>query len=165
MSTNAKIIVEVLEKYLNHYIKFDESKLPKKLGDIDSCQITKSDNVVYNPPKKNIARKTLIKHRYIAIYHHWDGYIEHLGAELKKRYTTIEDILNLVAFGSMSAILGDTINPYACRSHHYGATWWHYKPIQKDNLNDIQKEEYNYLFKEGKWFVQDGRSNNTFWEY
>lgn len=145
MSTRAQIIVEIPSNLIGHYSKFDKSLLPKEIGDFDGkCG---EDGFIHGVPKKIMNKKFLYKKRYISIYHHWDGYPERLGKELRRKYKTIEQILNLISIGDVSTILGDKIVPYCVRNDD----WNEIKPLQVDEFEDIPLKQYNYLFSNGKW--------------
>ena len=85
-----------------------------------------------------------------AVYVHWDGYLEGVGAELQD-YTTQEEVLELVAGGDMSS-LGDY---YKDR----GDTGVDPKEFATfDEFYDYANEswaEYYYVFKDGVWYCGD----------
>ena len=85
-----------------------------------------------------------------AVYVHWDGYLEGVGAELQG-YTTQEEVLELVAGGDMSS-LGDY---YKDR----GETGVEPKEFATfDEFYDYANEswaEYYYIFKDGVWYCGD----------
>ena len=85
-----------------------------------------------------------------AVYVHWDGYLEGVGAELQG-YTTQEEVLELVAGGDMSS-LGDY---YKDR----GETGVEPKEFATfDEFYDYANEswaEYYYVFKDGVWYCGD----------
>lgn len=85
----------------------------------------------------------------LIIYHHWDGYIDGLGETLFEEYNSYEEALNLVLGGDCSTI-NDTYTPYAVRD---GEDWDSVKPRAIDE-NYPCKEEYDYMFKDGQWFVR-----------
>jgi hypothetical protein len=106
------------------------------------------------------------------IYCHWDGYPSNNGKMLKEHYNTEAKVLELMALGNLS-ILGESIgkkvkfdgfdsqkNPQCLA---YGrdrgeteqeASNWTNKPT------DLQ--EYNYLFKDGKWYVSRHDNNRYY---
>ncbi|AEC53195.1 hypothetical cyanophage protein [Synechococcus phage S-CRM01] len=82
----------------------------------------------------------------LSVYHHWDGYPEGLGKDLKENYTNFADILNLVMQGDMS-IIGE---PYSARGEDC--------PPRLDKSEEeyvSNSEEYSYLWKDGKWHCYD----------
>ena len=85
-----------------------------------------------------------------AVYVHWDGYLEGVGAELQD-YTTQEEVLELIADGDMSS-LGDY---YKDR----GETGVEPKEFASfDEFYDYANEswaEYYYIFKDGVWYCGD----------
>ena len=89
----------------------------------------------------------------LIIYHHWDGYIDGLGETLYNEYNSYEEALNLVLGGDCSTI-NDAYTPYAARE---GEDWEGVKPRAVDEKHR-QEEEYDYMFKDGKWYVRGGYS-------
>jgi hypothetical protein len=87
----------------------------------------------------------------LVIYHHWDGYIEGLGHTLFHEYNSYEEALNLVLGGDCSTING-TYTPYAARE---GEDWDTIQPTPVDENYPMQ-EEYDYMFKDDKWYVRGG---------
>lgn len=96
-----------------------------------------------------------------SIYCHWDGYIEHNGCILYNHYRTPEKIKELIALGDIS-ILGRTIGkktnfttpaPDQCVAYHRDRG--EDLIIRTTPLSEYPQlfEEYNYLFKDGKWYV------------
>ena len=85
----------------------------------------------------------------LIIYHHWDGYIDGVGETLYKEYNNYDDALNLVLGGDVSTI-NDTYTPYAARE---GEDWESVKTNAVDE-NHPCEEDYDYMFKDGKWFVR-----------
>ena len=85
-----------------------------------------------------------------AVYVHWDGYLEGVGAELQE-YTTQAAVEELIADGDMSS-LGDY---YADR----GETGVEPKEFASfDEFYDYVNEswaEYYYIFKDGVWYCGD----------
>ena len=91
----------------------------------------------------------------LMIYHHWDSYIEGLGATLFNEYNTYEDALNLVLGGDCSTI-NKTYFPYATCE---GEDWDSIQPKPIDESHK-QEEEYDYMFKDGMWYVRGGYSGD-----
>lgn len=103
------------------------------------------------------------------IYCHWDGYIEHNGKILKENFNTKEKIQELIKLGDLSS-LAPNVNP-ASFDHSfdnrednvcvfYGrdrgeddVSSQYYASID-DYMMNAQFEEYNYLYRNGVWFVQ-----------
>jgi len=85
----------------------------------------------------------------LVIYHHWDGYPEGVGKTLLEEYNSYEEALNLVLGGDCSSING-TYTPYVVRK---GEDWDSIKPEAVDENYKMQ-EEYDYMFKDGEWFVR-----------
>lgn len=101
------------------------------------------------------------------IYCHWDGYLSWNGRILLNNYTTEEKVRELISMGDVSS-LGEEIHPYPNVTH----TWEnkqegvylfynrdrgeHTRPIkaicEADFYSKSNIQQYNYLFKDGKWF-------------
>src|ERR1700760_171850 len=105
------------------------------------------------------------------IYCHWDGYMTGVGAALFSHYNT-EGLANeLIELGDCSVISDTTsIKPPEGSNHTYdepidgvvvayhrdrGEEYQKPRIFQsvKGLVNSQMAEGYNYLFKEGKWFV------------
>ena len=109
----------------------------------------------------------------ILIYCHCDGYLEHNGFILKNHYNTLEKALELVALGYLSSLgleIGEQhkfedrgLHPTWCTyynrdrgdtdvyPHGIESVAEYYTMLQNGDINF--RQEFNYLFKEGKWFV------------
>lgn len=87
---------------------------------------------------------------YLCIYHHWDGHINSLGKELKEKYSTYEDAINLALAGSFSTILEGSV-PYMRLEQ---ALWENNKPYKWDSIRNDVRMAYDYLFDNGKWYVR-----------
>jgi hypothetical protein len=81
------------------------------------------------------------------VYHHFDGYLDELGAQLVADYNSYEAAAQLVAMGDMSSI-GE---PYTARGEKLRISRF---SNLSDFLADYQREEYNYLFANGRWYVE-----------
>lgn len=113
-----------------------------------------------------------------AVYCHWDGYPEYNGRILMESYTTEAKVRELIGFGSISS-LGSEIgmkHPFSKFELKEGETYDEaaYEnmttfygrdrgetdvaantfPNVADFVNEFS-EEYNYLFINGTWFVND----------
>ena len=139
MSTNSNIIVKVKKDDINCLMLFDAKKLdaPENYW----------DKGVSN--KKGVEQAVDITKDYIGTYCHWDGYLEGVGSVLKEHFNTYDKALNLVLGGSCSS-LGDNgdIIRFATRK---GENWDNIKPKQSNDPISLAKQEYNYLFEDGKW--------------
>ena len=105
------------------------------------------------------------------VYCHWDGYLSHNGNILLNNYDTVEKVEELISLGDLSS-LGEKINPDVeiihafdkpqagvCVFYHRdrGESWENVKPFNAHAEIVYIKfygQEYNYLFKEGKWFYR-----------
>lgn len=133
MSTNSNICVLLKEE--------DRNKTMKHIGNEhdDYWGSEKRETGVFdevNPEGKEI----------LYVYCHWDGYPDGVGAALLAEYTDYDNVLNLVLGGDMSSVG----KYYANRK---GEKWEHIQP-QAVSEDDIERQEYDYLFKDGEWFVR-----------
>lgn len=85
---------------------------------------------------------------FIEIYHHWDGFPDSLGDELLKHFNTYESALNLMLGGDVSTIVDGSV-PYIS----VGRPWEESKPTILDEVTDCTMN-YQYLFKNGKWYYR-----------
>ena len=136
MATRSTISLKVSEGDKGKVFHFDENKLPKGL----SCVNEEIDKV----------GDVKVEHDYLTIYHHWDGYPEGVGETLVEQFNTYDSILNLLCGGYASSINGDTICQYCAWR---GEAWEDVQPTQSDREPSV-REEYAYLFKDGKWFFK-----------
>jgi hypothetical protein len=86
-----------------------------------------------------------------SVYCHWDGYLSNNGKILLRSYNT-EDVINdLIHRGDMS-FLDDSVE-FCKRYEHEGN-----RPIAHKNEEEYinEGEEFNYLFKDGKWYYENG---------
>jgi hypothetical protein len=100
------------------------------------------------------------------IYCHWDGYLEGNGTTLMKHYTTIEKINKLMDLGDLSS-LGENIDPPQGKEHSfdskvdgvcvaYGRDRGEKDIEAKKFRNEpTRSEEFDYLFKNGKWHFRN----------
>ena len=106
---------------------------------------------------------------YRGVYCHWDGYPSYNGEVLRTCYNTEEAVEKLISFGDMSA-LRERIVPNEGEKHTFdepqenvtiyyhrdrGEEWERVKPFEAKTEAEYYKrcsQEYNYLFKDGKWY-------------
>jgi len=104
------------------------------------------------------------------VYCHWDGYLSNNGVLLYENYTTYEKVDALLELGDISS-LRKTIKCPAGHSHDspaddctvfYGRDRGE-KDVEfdiVDNFESVDKQEYNYLFKDGIWYVEYTKYEN-----
>jgi hypothetical protein len=89
----------------------------------------------------------------------------------KEDFNSYEKALNLISFGNASSINGEVAVFY--HSDFYGehGFWEQTKPLQFNNETQLgckcylEYSEYNYLFKDGKWYVKNCWSDeDTDWK-
>ena len=107
--------------------------------------------------------------RYYTVYCHYDGYLGGVGLILYEHYKDRDKVRRLVSHGGMSHI-EPNIDPAPGESHSFekpqkdvcvfytrdrGEDWEYNQPMISTNLSDVLKyaQEFNYLFKDGKWLV------------
>lgn len=101
------------------------------------------------------------------IYCHSDGYTDEVGARLKEFYNTKEKVEALLELGDLSS-LGSKLNPDSELPHSFddrqkGVTVAYGRDRGEkgttatiyESFDHAQKEEYNYLFIDGQWFVSE----------
>ena len=106
--------------------------------------------------------------KYHSIYCHFDGYLSHNGKKLLEHYNSQEKAESLVSLGDLSVLDDSNIKPkghsfdnkiegycvYYCRDR--GETG--VEPIIRntyDEIMDKNEQEYNYLYDNDSWYVDD----------
>jgi hypothetical protein len=109
------------------------------------------------------------------IYCHWDGYLQGVGAELIKNYSTPELAEELISLGDISS-LHRSIHPkgndhtFDCPENgvtvFYGRDRGeldtqakHFDSVKK-YLDNNSTEDYNYLYQLGQWFYSTNNLKN-----
>ena len=109
------------------------------------------------------------------IYSHWDGYPSHVGAILLAHYNDEAKVKELIALGDISA-LRMRVKPEENEVHSFdnaiedvtiaygrdrGETDIEARTVYSET--QIAREEWSYLFKDGKWFIRDDhKTENKF---
>ena len=96
----------------------------------------------------------------LSVYHHWDGYPEWLGVTLREKYTTKDQVAELLDGGDISCIDSDTDwDRKECEPHvlYYNARGENTEPRLDENEQDFfdNNEEYAYIFEDGVWECYD----------
>ena len=96
----------------------------------------------------------------LSVYHHWDGYPSWLGVTLVEKYTTKEQVAELLDGGDISCIDSDKDwNHEECEPHvlYYNARGEDTEPRLDLNDDDYfeDNEEYAYIFDDGEWICYD----------
>jgi len=97
------------------------------------------------------------------IYCHWDGYPSNNGKILMEHYNTLDKVLELIELGNLSALrervaprkgVHTFSNPQSDVCIAYGRDRGEedQEAVIKKNSEATDREEYNYLFKEGVWY-------------
>ncbi len=102
-------------------------------------------------------------------YCHWDGYPEDVGRTLKENYQTpeiVEELINLGDMSTLGAIIG---TEHSFENGPSGETTYYGRdrgedgtaPRVYDDLETFlltgQQEQYNYIFREGAWYLIVGK--------
>ncbi len=112
-----------------------------------------------------------------SIYSHWDNYPDWNGKLLLKHYNTQELAEQLVSLGNISS-LGKRIEPTPDALHNFetperGTTVYYGRDRGEDDQEPCiywgvemfrksgRHEQYNYLFKDGQWYLMSGRNSLT----
>ncbi len=105
------------------------------------------------------------KKGYETIYTHWDGYLKNNGSILLKHYKTAKKVQALIDLGYVSVLRESILcpeghsfdNPAADCTVFYGRDRGEDEVLAdeiQETFEECRKEEFNYLFEDGKWFVQ-----------
>ena len=107
---------------------------------------------------------------YTSIFCKWDGYLSYNGRILLEYYMNEEKVKKLVSFGNMSALCinveptsnehcFDTPEDNVCLFYHRdnNEKWEDTKPMTCKTIDEIPKYDFNYLFKNGKWYSCQNR--------
>ena len=96
----------------------------------------------------------------LSVYHHWDGYPSWLGVTLVEKYTTKEQVAELLDGGDISCIDSDTNwDRQECEPHvqYYNDRGEKTEPRLDINESEFftNGEEFAYIFDDGKWVCYD----------
>lgn len=108
--------------------------------------------------------------RVMQIYCHWDGYLDHNGKILVEHYTDYDKIEKLLSYGDLSVLdeeIGEK-NDFENKTKgvclYYGrdrgdknVSAKYYESYQ-DYVDNANMEEYNYIFRNGEWYVKNNYS-------
>ena len=135
MSTNAMVYLKLREEDYGKTIVCDAEKLPNPLVKFEfDIRKVKLPKPRYSDTKK----------LYVGIYVHHDGYPSGVGKELKEKFTTYEDVLNLIALGDCSYICDEI-----CSYH----TWRNEELVIHKSEDHIPTSSlaYTYVFENDEW--------------
>ena len=96
----------------------------------------------------------------LSVYHHWDCYPQWLGVTLVEKYTTKEQVAELLDGGDISCIDSDTNwDRQECEPHvqYYNDRGEKTEPRLDLSEYDffINGEEFAYIFDDGEWVCYD----------
>jgi len=94
------------------------------------------------------------------IYCQWDGYLSGNGETLLNHYDTPEKVSELISMGDMSS-LSDSIDTsvfYGRDRNETGVSAERYDSFE-DYCQNGDSQEYNYIMREGVWYVERGNQN------
>lgn len=107
------------------------------------------------------------------VYSHWDNYLEHNGRILYNHYQSVEKIGQLIENGSISSLGPEIGEPHDFDEHFKDddprKRWTRFYGRDRgeddcdaaffrnfdEYVKDAQMEEYNYLYRAGRWCVQN----------
>jgi hypothetical protein len=101
-----------------------------------------------------------------AIYCHWDGYPSYNGRVLVACYTKEEQIRKLISLGDISSLapsLDEVESYYGWREEERPKRTYSNVEVY-ENAYGSSWDEYNYLFKNGEWYVFDGNESIDGWK-
>ncbi len=113
-----------------------------------------------------------VENKIKTIYQHWDGYPDWTGKKLLKFYDTEEKVKELIDLGNIS-ILGESIGSKTdfdkfdsrlsiqCLAYGRDRGEPNQNAREYDKFSDKEEQEWNYLFKDGKWFMAKGSGRWT----
>ena len=92
------------------------------------------------------------------IYCHFDGFPDNTGSLLLNNYDSDEKVRELIDLGDIS-FLGPTLAQDHTKSYHRAEG----DPIEisrsPDEADLMGRQEYNYLWKEGMWWMAEENTN------
>src|SRR5690606_40611109 len=105
---------------------------------------------------------------------HWDGYLSNNGAILLEHYNTAERVEKLLDLGDLSSLGQElsTDEPHSYDNPADGVCIAYGRDRGETDMEarfefsyqHMQKEHYNYIFKDGKWFYFRGDNFNKIHE-
>ena len=116
---------------------------------------------------------------YKGIYCNWDGYLEYNGIVLYEYYGSYEKAMELIKQGDLSSLDSncklveghnfDNRVPGQCVYYHRdrGEGWENTGPKEYDDYKDLLNfvgQEYDYVFKNGEWYVSYLNENDKLLE-
>ena len=133
MGTTSMIWLKVNEEDFGKVMTADITKLPNPVVDINyPCEPVK----IHGNPGGN----TL----YLGIYCNFDGYTSRVGKELKTKFTTYEQVLNLILLGECSYIIDEIRTYHNWRNEKLTIRYAEFeKPFSTC--------DFYYLFEDGEW--------------
>lgn len=157
MGTRSCVMIKVRPSDVGKTLKFDESKLPVKLGNWECKDF--NGKVYRDETGKDLCKPVTLEGDYIGVYCHWDGYPHGgVGDALKEAFNDYDKAMSLIIGGSCSAITEENVVHYANRNIE---KWEHIKPLQGKTQKSIYDRcgwaEYAYLYDEarGGWVYKD----------
>lgn len=107
-----------------------------------------------------------------SIYCHWDGYPENNGQILVDNFSDYEKILQLMELGDLSSLGKDLGEKHDFNDRVDGWCTAYGRDREEENTearisSSLEEflnlgEEYNYLFREGEWWVHCGYRGDDF---
>lgn len=93
----------------------------------------------------------------LSIYVHNDGYYSHHAPILLGHYNTVSEVMKLMQLGDLSS-LGPT--PIKCVAYGRDRGDTNFEALTSSSEPEFREsfEEYNYLFRDGKWWTSDSET-------
>lgn len=107
--------------------------------------------------------------KIVAIYCHWDGYIENNGELLYRHYRNPEKILKLISFGDLSSLGEEIGEKHEFNTRHINWCTYYGRDHGKDDVESksfstreemidwYEGSEYFYLWTNKHWIYSDGK--------
>lgn len=147
MATRSIIYMEVKPQDIGKFKKCNTDNIVLYGGEDDW-----DDRKFFNGLLAERLKRVKIR-KFVGIYHHNDGYLNELGKTLSNKFNTYDKALNLILCGDEISIVNHgKLKPYMCLNDN----WDLYKPMASEYLPPSPSHNYDYLFKDGKWYFRHG---------
>ena len=139
MGTTSMIWLKINSEDFGKVLTADITKLPNPMDRMNyPCEEVK----IHSNPGGN----TL----YMGIYCNFDGYSSGVGRELSTKFTTYEQVLNLILFGECSYIIDDICSYHNWRNENLTIRYSEFG--RPEHINT----DFYYLFENGEWTTLPG---------
>ncbi len=145
MATRGTIVLEIKDEDLGKKVK------------VNPMILTDNEKAIEKYNKKCF--EITLKGKYAEIYQHWDSYPEGLGKSLIDNWNDYDKILNLILGGDASSV-DKTVEQYVAMNDR-DEKYEDLQPSFSDEVPSV-REEYQYLFDNGVWYVRGSYSIKEF---